>query len=142
MNNEKRDTVQNTAEILLRRALELHPYRTLDPNEASLFVVAPFSVTSWKVESIAAAQWMNYVNDNLDPQRLATVSSCAGRTHRQRMHDVATHLRKSPWCDTALARTTIVQVTDADQSHSHHNLLYLQVPAFTRSRSPRYLSIP
>lgn len=109
LTHETRDTAQGTANILLRRDLEAHPLRTLDPAQASVFVVDVFSIASWKVQSGAMARLTAIAKDEdglgdegssdsvQGIQRIAGVASCGGLTHSERMERVRKAVQDSPW---------------------------------------------
>lgn len=73
--DERMDTVQDTGELWLFRALSQHPNRTLDPEEADLFYVPAFLATSYRMKH-----------------------SC-GFSHYERMLDITDALTRMPYWD-------------------------------------------
>eukprot|EP00750_Incisomonas_marina_P028072 INCI6370.2.p1 GENE.INCI6370.2~~INCI6370.2.p1 ORF type:complete len:1896 (-),score=245.23 INCI6370.2:271-5958(-) len=141
LTHETRDTVQSTANILLRRDLETHPLRTRDPAQASVFVVAVYSVTSWKVQSNAMARLTTVAKDEGELgeqvssngvhgiQRIAGVASCGGLTHSERMERVRKAVQDSPWFQRHAGRDHLIVC----QSHNCKSALGTALPRLLRN---------
>lgn len=86
--DEHEERAQNTAEIWLHRALLVHPWRVLDPEEADLFYVPVYPMVS------QVHDWGRDFKDyrrHFDPT--ITHHTCEGLTHSERMDAAVDYLR-------------------------------------------------
>lgn len=81
--HEREESAQNTGEIWLHQALLRHPWRVLDPDEADVFYVPLYAVTS---------QILDWGDQNGPPVGTRIKRRCEGYTHSERMDNAVDFL--------------------------------------------------
>ena len=85
--DEAKERGQNTAEIWLHRALLIHPWRVHDPEQADVFYVPLYAMTSQMHDWGRGFR----ISDRNDPT--ITHNTCGGSTHAERMDAAVDFLR-------------------------------------------------
>ena len=81
--DERRDMAQDMGEIWLHKALIIHPWRVLDPEDADIFFVPMYPVLSYKL-----------LVERLPKDRTKEGARCGGLTHNERMARVIKYLTR------------------------------------------------